>query len=126
MRGRTSTQPAYAHSCRMRSLSLLTASGCATVLVLGNVSGRLLNPYAIAASSIMSHSCRMSGRVGGMATSSVSASPGESSVRNDMRSRRSLTCGAERFSPVHELMYEACACVCREERSGEITTLPSG
>jgi hypothetical protein len=44
MSGRTSTQPAYAHSCRMISLSLLTASGCATVLVAGNASGRLLNP----------------------------------------------------------------------------------
>ena len=44
MRGRTSTQPAYAHSCRMISLSLLTASGCATVLVAGKTSGRLLNP----------------------------------------------------------------------------------
>lgn len=126
MSGRTSTQPAYAHSCRMMSLSLLTASGCATVLVAGNVSGKLLNPYAIAASSIMSHSCRMSGLVGGIATSSVSMSPDESSTPNDMRSRRSFTWGAERLSPVQELIYDACACVCREERSGEITVRPSG
>ena len=68
----------------------------------------------------------MSGLVGGMDTSRVSGSPGASSVRNDMRSRRSLTCVADKFSPVQELTYETCACVCRQERSGEITTRPSG
>lgn len=110
----------------MMSLSLLTASGCATVLVAGNVCGRLLNPYAIAASSMMSHWCRMSGRVGGTDTRTLSVSSGEISAFNDMRSRRPFTSGAERLSPVQELTYDAYASVCREERSGEITTLPSG
>ena len=110
----------------MMSLSLLTASGWATVLVAGNVCGRLLNPYAIAASSTMSHWCRMSGRVGGTDTMSLSVLSGETSALNDMRSRRPFTCGEERLSPVQELMYDAYASVCREERSGEITTRPSG
>lgn len=65
MRGRTSVQLASVHSRRSTSVSLLTGNGLATVLVCGNVRLRLSNPYAIATSSMMSHSCRMSGRVGG-------------------------------------------------------------
>lgn len=91
MRGRASTQPASAHSVRTMSLSLLIASGCATVLVGGNVSGSLLKPYAMAASSMMSHSCRMSGRVGGICTMTSSLFSLETVAEWVMRSRRFAT-----------------------------------
>lgn len=68
MRGRTSIHPASEQSRRIVSLSLLGGKGLATVLVGGNVLLRLLNPYATAASSMMSHSWRISGRVGGTRT----------------------------------------------------------
>jgi hypothetical protein len=44
IRGRTSVHPAYAHSLRIRSLSLLIGNGAATVFVLGKRLGRLSNP----------------------------------------------------------------------------------
>lgn len=44
IRGSTSTQPANAHSLRTKSLSLLTARGCATVFVFGKLFGKLLKP----------------------------------------------------------------------------------
>ena len=78
------------------------AKGCATVLVVGKVSGRLLNPYAIAASSMISHSCRMSGRVGGISTCSSSMLLGDTVACRDMRVRRVDTSGAVSESPVHE------------------------
>lgn len=107
MSGSTSTQPAIAHSRRTMSVSLLTASGCATVLVAGKVSGSLLNPYAIAASSMMSHSCKMSGRVGGMSTMISSGLFGETCGCSVMRSRRVEIAAASSSRPVQELMYDA-------------------
>ena len=55
MRGNTSDQPAMAASSRTISLSLLIARGWATVPeILGKARGRLLKPYAMATSSIIS------------------------------------------------------------------------
>ena len=102
------------------SLSLLGGNGFATVLVCGNVFFKLSNPYAIATSSIMSHSCRMSGRVGGTYTwiSSSGAMTrcgwafrgakfglceGALAVWPILR-RRTRISSRERFRPVHELM----------------------
>jgi hypothetical protein len=125
MSGRTSTQPHMAHSRRMMSQSLLIASGCATVFVRGKESGRRLKPCAIAASSMMSHSCRTSGRVGGTATASVSPSAPAVAV-SDMRESSVACSAAERDRPVQLLMYDACAVACLVVRSGVSFTVPSG
>lgn len=96
------------------------------MLVAGNVSGRLLKPYAMAASSMISHSCNMSGRVGGISTRSSSVSFGDTVACSDMRVRRTDTSCADKESPVQELMYDACAVVFRGERSGVMRVVPSG
>lgn len=104
MSGRTSTHPAIAHSLRMRSLSLLTANGWATVLVAGNVLGRLLKPKAMAASSMISHSWRMSGRVIGISTAKVSGSVFDTVASRDIRQSSLEISPADKFVPVHELI----------------------
>jgi hypothetical protein len=88
MKGRASTRPAIAHSLRSTSVSLLICNGCATVLVWGKMSGRLLKPYATAASSITSTSWKILGRVQGIETSRASGSVGESVGESVMRVRR--------------------------------------
>ena len=105
MKGKTSTNPANAHSRLTTSVSLLIANGCATVLVGGKVSGRLLNPYAMAASSMISHSCMMSGRVGGISTFTTSTlSSALTDAVSVMRSRREATSLVFSERPVQELM----------------------
>jgi hypothetical protein len=126
IRGKTSTQPAEAHSARTISDNLLISSGCATVLVAGNVSGRLLNPYAIAASSMISHSWKMSGLVAGISTRISSSFAGEIVALWDMRSSSGTISAEVSFSPVHELMYDALAVVFRAVMSGEMCVVPSG
>lgn len=81
-------------------------NGLAIVFVLGNVFGRLLNPYATAASSIMSHSCRISGRVAGTWTMSSSSAVAETEALNDIRVRSLAISEEDRAgeNPVAELM----------------------
>jgi hypothetical protein len=88
--GRTSTQPAIAHSFLITSANLFTPNGLATVLVTGKLRGNLLKPYAIPTSSIRSHSWKMSGRVGGTSTNNVSFGSVEDGVACiDIRPKRS-------------------------------------
>lgn len=84
--GNPSTHPAIAHSLRMISTSLEIAKGCATVLVCGKISGRLLNPYATATSSMMSTSWKISGRVQGTVTA-ISSESEDTVGERDMRVR---------------------------------------
>ena len=88
MKGRASTHPAITHSLRSTSVSLLICNGCATVLVWGKMSGRLLKPYATAASSIMSTSWKIFGRMQGIETSRALGLVGESAGESVMRVRR--------------------------------------
>lgn len=125
IRGRTSTHPAIAHSIRIISLSLLTARGCATVLVRGKVFGKLLKPYAMAASSMISHSWRISGRVAGTSTSSSS---GFSVVcaESDMRLRSFTTSDPLKERPVHSFTKDGRALNCCVDTSGVTRVVPSG
>lgn len=107
MSGRTSTNPARAHSLLTISLILLSSRGCATVLVGGKVSGRLLKPYAMAASSIKSHSCMISERVGGTCTDTASGLEGSWTAERVMRSSKSIKAVESTAKPVHELTYDA-------------------
>lgn len=137
MSGRTSVQLASEHNLRIVSVSLLGGYGFATVFVCGNVFFKLSNPYAIATSSMMSHSCKMSGRVGGTCTwiSSSGAMTrcgwafkaakfglcvGAFAVWPILRSRTRMS-SRGRFRPVHELMYEARATNGRDVSGGERT-----
>lgn len=88
------------------SPSLLIGRGFAIVLALGKVNLRLLKPYATAASSMMSHSCRMSGRVAGTSTMISSSLTVETEEWRDIRVRREEISAAERAGakPVQELM----------------------
>jgi hypothetical protein len=104
MRGRASIHPAIAHSFLTISPNLLTAKGFATVLVLGNLVGRSLNPYAIAASSMISHSCNISGRVHGTSTSITSGSEEEGLAESDMRVRSVEISLVDKDRPVAALM----------------------
>lgn len=107
--------------------SLLIGSGRPTVLARGNVLVMLLKPYATAASSMMSHSCRMSGLVGGMSTRSSSSFEGETVAERDIRVRRPATSDGGRAGekPVTELMYDAWAIDRRGARSGVMRDVPS-
>lgn len=126
MKGNASTHPAIAHSLRMTSASLLIGKGCATVLVWGKISGRLLNPYATAASSIMSTSWKMSGRVHGSETIRASGSSGERVGERVMRVKRDWIVEGVREREVQELIYEARAVTVRGVISGDMRVEPSG
>lgn len=96
------------------------------MLVAGKVWGKLLNPYAIATSSIISHSCRMSGRVAGTSTNSSSGLEGDiDDVRPIVWSRLETSVDL-RERPVHELTYDVRTVACRPDISGLILAWPSG
>jgi hypothetical protein len=126
MKGKASTHPAMAHSFRITSVSLLIGNGCATVLVWGKISGRLLKPYATAASSIMSTSWKMSGRVHGSETIRASGSLGERVGDRVMRVRSDWIVEDVREREVQELMYDVRAVTVRGVISGDMRVEPSG
>lgn len=117
-----------AHSFLTMSPSLLIGSGFPIVLALGKVVLRLLNPYATAASSMMSHSCRMSGRVAGTSTVISSSAVVDTDAWSDMRVRREAISAGESSGekPVHELMNDGRAVVRRGATSGVSRDVPSG
>lgn len=92
----------------------------ATVLVVGIALGRLLNPYAIAASSMISHSCKISDLVAGTETSNSSSFTVDGLADRDIRVRRSHCSCRDRDSPVAALMYDEEATVCRAANGGEM------
>lgn len=128
IKGSTSMKPLSAHSFRMMSDSLLIGRGFATVLLDGKVFFRLLKPYATATSSIRSHSCRISGRVGGTLTMSLSETVFDCAASTlwPMRSRYLMMSLCGRLRPVQELMYDRWAVNTVGDRSGVIDMLPSG
>eukprot|EP01139_Manchomonas_bermudensis_P009680 Amastigsp_a339439_708.p3 type:complete len:214 gc:universal Amastigsp_a339439_708:281-922(+) len=97
-----SVKPHIASSSRSSSENLLMGSWRPTVEQVGNVRGTLLNPYAMATSSTMSHACRMSARVGGTHVLIVFPSAA-SSPRSIILVRRRTTAAASRLSPTTRL-----------------------
>jgi hypothetical protein len=72
VKDRASVYPARANSTLRKSANLFMGKGAATVLQREGVSRMLLKPEAMATSSATSQECRMSQRVGGTETRSVS------------------------------------------------------
>ena len=126
MKGKTSTHPADAHSRRTRSLILLTARGWATVLVFGNVLGILLKPCAMAASSMISQACRMSGLVAGISTTILLSLDESSLATSDILVKSSVISDALRDKLAHALIYEELVDMRLGEISGVIRVDPSG
>ena len=84
---RASVNPAAASSTRSRS-DIFIDSCCPPIVIdRGRVNSMLLKPYAIAQSSMMSHACMTSERVGGIVTVS---SPVSLLVTSDLRTLRGV------------------------------------
>lgn len=81
-------------------------SPLATVFVAGNVFFNLLKPYAMATSSMMSHSWSMSGRVGGTCTTILSETVllGPGSAALPILCRYLMISPCDRLRPVQLLM----------------------
>ena len=119
MRGKTSLYPANAHSLRIESESLFRGNGAAMVLVEGIVLGILLNPKAMATSSIISHAWRISERVGGTKTSS--SPEGNKEPFSDIFSSMVTIWAGERSTfPMLEIMYLTVVVNLRMLKSGVI------
>jgi hypothetical protein len=108
------------------SASLLIGKALATVFVVGSDLGSSLYPYAIAKSSIMSHSCSTSGRVHGTSTSSAVSSPAFGCASSDMRVSSVEISSRGSARPVAAFRYVADAVVCRGASGGERCDVPSG
>ena len=80
----------------------------------------------MAASSIISHSCRISDLVAGTETSNSSAFVGEGLAKSDIRVSRLHWSSRDSERPVAALTYDEDATVCRAARGGEMCEVPSG